>query len=340
MLSPFFLILLLLAISAFFSASETVIFSLSRAQIRRYQESKIWLVQLVGRLLENPRPYLSSILLGNEFANFALSMTTALLIARMLSLTPDQEFVASVAIITPLILLGAEMLPKNVAILVAPHIAPLIVPILHIFHVVIAPLRILLNRFSDAIVRLFGGSPDQNQPLVLEEEFRHLVDLGTSHGVVGEEEREIIHNVFEFTDKTAQDIMNPSEKLFLLPLDMPYKRMLEEIKATEYRRIPLYEHERNEIIGVLHVQSLFSLRKSPNEITAENIRELLHEPLFVLPHEPLELLLRKIQQMRIHMAIVRDAAGQVLGVVTLHDVLEALFGEIESDQEEEKHGLA
>ena len=334
MISPFLLILILLAISAFFSASETVIFSISRTQVRRYQESKIWIVQLVGKWLENPRQYLSSILLGNEFSNFALSMTTVLMISSMLKLTPDEEFFASVAIITPLILLGAEMLPKNVAILVAPHIAPLIVPILHIFHLIITPLRIVLNYFSDAIVRLFGVSPDQNQPMVLEQEFRQLVDLGTSHGVVGEEEREIIHNVFEFTNKTAQDIMTPRDRLFLLPLDMPYKRMLEEIKATEYRRIPFYEHDHNKVVGVLHVQSLFSLRQLEQEVIPENIRELLHEPLFVLPNEPLELLLRKIQQMHIHMALVRDQAGKVLGVVTLHDVLEALFGEIESDQEE------
>ena len=240
MFSPFFLILLLLALSAFFSVAETVMFSLSRTKARKFQESKIWIIQFVGKKLENPRPYLSSILLGNEFANFALSVNTALVMTQVLKLGPNEEFIASVAVITPLLLIGSEMLPKNLAILVAPQIAPLVVPMVHAFHIVIAPVRIVLNFLSDTIIRLFGGSPERYQPMVLEQEFRQLVDLGTSHGVVGEEEREIINNVFEFTDKTVRDIMKSSEQLFMLPLDMPYQQMLEEIKATEYRRIPLY----------------------------------------------------------------------------------------------------
>lgn len=334
MISPLLLILLLLAISAFFSAAETVIFSLSRAQVRRFQESKIWIVQLAGRLLENPRSYLSSILLGNEFSNFALSMTIALLIARVLVLQPDQEFFVSLGIITPVILLGAEMFPKNIAILVAPHVAPIIVPLLHVFHVVIMPLRVILNSISDAVVRMLGGSPEQHQPLVLEQEFRQLVDLGTSHGVVGEEEREIIHNVFEFSDKTVRSIMVPRDRLFTLHVGMPYERMLEQIQATEFRRIPLHDRDQDDIVGVLHVQSLFSLRHLQQPANLEQIRTLLHEPLFVTPDEPLELLLRKIQQMRIHMALVRGQDGKILGVVTLHDVLEAIFGEIETDDQE------
>lgn len=332
MISPLLLILLLLMGSAFFSATETVIFSLSRAQIRRYQESKVWIVQQVGKLLEYPRDYLPTILLGNEMCNFSISMVAGVLIARLLILPPEQEIIASVVLITPFVLLCGEILPKNFALLVAPHIAPLFVPLIHVLHVFVTPVRRMLTFIADSVVRLFGGSPEQQHLLVLEQEFRQLVDLGTSHGVVGEEEREIIHNVFEFSDKTVRSIMVPKERLFMLHIGMPYERMLEQIQATEFRRIPLYDRDSDDVVGVLHVQSLFSLRHLQQPASLEQIRELLHEPLFVTPDEPLELLLRKIQQMRIHMALVRGQDGEILGAVTLHDVLETIFGEIENDE--------
>jgi putative hemolysin len=165
----------------------------------------------------------------------------------------------------------------------------------------------------------------------MEQEFRQMVDLSKEEGLLVEEERELIHNVFEFTDKVVKDIMTPITRCFMLPIDMPYTKMLEEIKATEFRRIPIYEQDQNSIIGVLHVRDLLPFHQKKSTVTEKDIRELLHSPIFVNELEPIEKLLRKIQSHRVHLAIVADRERKVLGMVTLHDVLEELFGEIESD---------
>ncbi len=163
----------------------------------------------------------------------------------------------------------------------------------------------------------------------MEQEYRRLVDMGEKEGAIEEEEREIIHKVFEFTDKRAGHIMTSVEQLFALPIGLQYETLMEEIKSTQYSRVPFYEGERSNVIGILHVRDLFSLNMRRSEGEEVDIRSLLLRPLCVKQNSPLEDVLKEFQKGRTHMALVMDDEGKFMGVVTMDDVLEELFGEIE-----------
>lgn len=329
MFSQLVLLVILLCCSAFFSASETALFSLSGVQIHRFRQQRAGSVAKLVENLRQPRKILITILLGNEFVNVSISIVGAAIVSRLLPIGVKGQTIAAVVMLTPIILVCGEILPKNVAIRFAPQLAPVMIWPLHFFHRLVRPLREVLTRIADRVVLLFGGAPERAEPMIMEEEFRRLVDLGRREGVIVEEERELIHNVFEFTDKVAADIMTPKEQLFALSVESPYEHMIEEIRSVQYSRIPFVEGERRDIVGILHVRDLFSLHRRRLAGEAGGIRDVLKPPLFVEPSTPLEVLLQEFQRTQMHMAIVRDAGGQLLGVVTMDDVLEELFGEME-----------
>lgn len=326
----FLIFLLLLMASAFFSSSETALFSLSKVQLHRFRElAKSSSMRLI-EALRRPRDTLVTILLGNELVNVSMSIVGAAIISRLFERQGvEVQTLLAIAIITPIVLTFGEILPKNVALRYAPQLAPVMIVPLGIFHRAVAPLRYLLTGVADQIIHLFGGDPERGAPMIMEEEFRRLVDLGRKEGVIVEEEREIIHNVFEFSDKAAGDIMTPAEQLFTLPIDLPFERLMEEVRCTQFSRVPFYEGDRGNIVGILHVRDLFSFHMKRATGQEPELRLLLRPPLFVPWRIPLEELLREFQRTHLHMAVVRDDEGKVRGVVTMDDVQWELFGGIE-----------
>jgi len=200
---------------------------------------------------------------------------------------------------------------------------------LHIFYCLVYPLRVVLTAIADVMIRIFGGKPEFTEPMIMENEYRNLIDLGRKEGVIIEEERELIHNVFEFTNKVASDIMTREERVFSLPLDLPYDRLMEEIRSTQFSRVPFYDSDRSKIVGILHVRDLLSFHRRKIVANATSIRDILRPAIFVDPGTPLEKLLSEFQKVHVHMAFVRDSGGELIGLVTMDDVLEELFGEIE-----------
>lgn len=329
MFSLVLLLLMLLACSAFFSASETALFSLSGVQLHRFRQARAASAAKLVESLRQPRKMLVTILLGNELVNVSISIVGAAIISRLLPLGIEGQAVAAVAIMTPLILVCGEIVPKNVAIRYAALIAPIVVWPLSLFHRLVRPLRAVLTRIADRVILLTGGRPERAEPMIMEEEFRRLVDLGRKGGAIAPEEREIIHNVFEFTDKVVADIMTPAERVFSLSIDLPDDRVIEEIRSVQYSRVPFTEGTRNRVVGILHVRDLFAMHRRRLAGEELDLRDLLHPPLFISPSTPLEQLLQEFQRTQMHMAVVRGGDGKVKGVVTMGDVLEELFGEME-----------
>lgn len=329
MFSLILLMLLLLACSAFFSGSETALFSLSRVQLHRFRQARAASAAKLVEGLRSPRKMLTAILLGNELVNVSFSIAGAALISRLLPFSVEGQTVAAVAILTPLVLVFGEMVPKNLAIRYAAQLAPVLIWPLHLFQQLVRPLRRALTWIADRAVVLTGGRPERAEPMIMEQEFRKLIDLGRKEGAIAPEERELIHNVFEFTDKVVADIMTPWERVFSLSIDLPYERAIEEIRNVQFSRVPFMEGGRGEVAGVLHLRDLFALHRRRLAGEAQDLRDVLTPPLFVNPAMPLEQLLREFQRTQSHMAIVKGADGRPRGVVTMGDVLEELFGEME-----------
>jgi CBS domain containing-hemolysin-like protein len=278
--------------------------------------------------LKLPRQILITILLGNELINVSLSIVSAALISRTFAKGPIMETIISVAIVTPMVLLLGEVVPKNLALRFAPLYSQIVIVPLRAFSIITYPFRVVLTAVADIFIKLMGGSTTE-QPMIMEQEYRHLIDLGKQEGVIIEEEREIIHSIFEFTDKVVANIMTPATMIFALPIDAPYEEVLGKIKEARLSRIPFFAGEPNNIIGVLHVRDLFAFDRRRRMGGEQDLNSILIRPLFVSPNQKLEELLREFQQKRVHMAIVKEKEDPIRGVVTMDDVLEELFGEME-----------
>lgn len=334
MFSLVVLFMLLLACAAFFSCSETALFSLSRVQVHRFREQKGHFAARLVECLRMPRHTLVTILFGNELVNVSMSIVGAAIVSGSTPYSLEAETLISVAIITPVILIFGEMLPKNLALRFAPQLAPILAVPIHLFYHAITPLRRLLSWLADRMVASLGGSPAEASPMIMEEEFRRLVDIGSRRGVIVEEEREIIHNVFAFTDKTAGDIMTKAHKLFALPVDLPYEQVIAAMRDQGYSRVPFYEGDPSHIVGILHVRDLFSFQMRRQAKKDEELTSLLRRPVFVSLRTPLEEVLREFQRTQTHMALVIGLEGELAGVVTMHDVQEELFGEMKGQATE------
>lgn len=328
MMSLILLIGILLIFSAFFSGSETALFSLSPVQLHHLKERRRKRAQQLTTALKRPRTILITILLGNELVNVAISIAGTALVALAFTFGAVAETLISIAIITPLLLVFGEVLPKNLALRYAPQYAQFAIIPLNLFSAVVRPVRAVLTWFANFLIRLLGGEVLE-RPLIMEREYRRLIDIGRREGVLIEEERELIHNVFEFSEKVVASIMTPANRIMLLPVDMPYVEILSNLRQKRFSRIPFYREKRDDIVGILHVRDLFAFDHARRAGSEQKFAALLREPIFIMPDLKLEDLLKEFQQRRMHMAVVKDDDGSVLGIVTMDDILEDLFGEIE-----------
>src|SRR3989338_5031638 len=320
------MLLFLLACSAFFSGSETTLFSLKRSQIAKFKRKKTKNSMQLLKFLSEPKNTLVTILFGNEMCNNAFSILIANLVYLLVG--PDevkQATLISVTIGTLLLLIFGEIIPKNIAILNAEPFAPFVAMALKPLHLFTRPFRVVLVRFADATTRLFGATLEKEPPMIVEEEFRHWIELGVKAGEVDNEEKELIHKAFEFETKTAMQIMTPMSVAFRLNIDLPFDHLLEEIKATQFSRIPMYEKERRNIIGYLYVKDLLQYDIAHQRDPDLMLHAILRKPLFIDQGLKLEEILQAFRKNKIHMAILTDAKKNPVGLITMHDVIEELF---------------
>lgn len=315
----------LLAFSAFVSCAETAFFSLSRVELHRIRAATDWVTRRLRGLLRHPRETLIAILLGNEVANVAISVVAADLCAQFVA-SSWMATLLSVAIITPVILIAGEILPKYIAVSSAAQVAPLLAPPLELFVIITRPIRDLLLRLADFAVRLVGGDPLQVRSMIVEEEFRHLVEIGRESGALSGPEVDLIHRVFAFGDMRVEEVMTPAYKMFRIPLNWPYQKILEEARQAQYSRVPVYSEHPDDIVGVLYVRDLFTLHSHVDRGLARELEEIVRPVLFIPRAAHVEEVLREFQQKKIHIAVVTDDRQRPVGIVTMDDVLEVLFG--------------
>lgn len=331
MFSLILTMIFLFCLSAFFSGSETALFSLSKVDVHRLSSSGRKSAQKVVKYLKKPRETLVTILFGNELVNLSISIVGAAIVGHSGSVGIEKGTILSVALVTPLLLVFGEIIPKNISIQFSQSLSEIVIWPLHFFYIVIRPLRAVFTAIADSFVLLFGG---EKKPvlaeMIMEDEFKKMVDLGNREGVIVEEEKELIHNVFEFTDKVVADIMTPRGEILFVRADSPLENIFEELKSTHFSRVPVVEGEADEVVGILHVRDLIPSMKK--DFASEGfLKKVLREPLYVDSTTSLELLLKEFQRTQMHMALVKDEHGMIVGLVTMADVLEELFGEMEQE---------
>jgi len=315
----------LLVFSAFFSGSESALFSLGHAEVEQLADGGRK-GRAVRRLLDQPRRLLATLLLGNEIVNISLSAVGVRMVFQL-----DQQGAPvppwlNILFVTPLLLLFGEIAPKAVAVRLGVVWARAVALPLTAFGFVVSPVRALLHGLAEAA--LFWMPKNLADPLpdaLAEAQFKALVELGESQGVLDADEAELINRVFDLGDTPVSRLMTSRPDVVALPLTADLEEILGTVRRVRYSRIPIYAGEVDQIRGILLAKDLLPFRWSDQELTPRELEDRL-QPAYIVPaSKPADELLREFQSKRLHMAVVFDEYGAMLGVITLQDVLGALF---------------
>ena len=319
---------LCLLLSGFFSSSEAALFSISQLHLHKMREERIPFLSLVERLLQTPRRLLITILAGNEVVNITLSaVTTALFI----SFFGERGGWLTIAVATPVLLLFGEAIPKTIGKTYSMRVSSMVSPLMMLVQKVEFPVVWALESLSGYILRPLRKKGGEGENAVMEEEFRSLVDAGHEEGIIDAGQRDLIHRVFDLADTSVEDIMTPRVDMFCLPVSTSLQALRREIIEQGYSRVPLYGTGPDDIVGILYARDLLGLMaegKAP-----ASAEPLLRKPYFVPEERSADQLLRDFQKRNTHVALVVDEYGGISGLVTMEDILEALFGDIYDERD-------
>lgn len=323
------LLIFLIILSGFFSSSESALFSIKTKMHTIPNEDGRGYEKYVRMLLENPAGLIVSILIGNEFVNISASVLMASICIDTFGV--EGKWI-SVLIITPLILLFGELIPKTVAVKYGDRISPFLAPPVYLFYKLVSPVRALLLKISSFMTNIFP-KVDRMDKLLTEEEIKFIVDIGEKEGVLDPGEKELIYKVFEFGETKVSEIMTPRTDVFSLSYDLSLEKIIEEVSKKKFSRIPIYKNNPDNIIGILHTKDLLVFGFGGASAKAGSLKDLLRPPYFIPKTKKAYDLFNEFNQKRMHMAIVVDEYGGFAGIVTMEDLLEELFGEIRGEGE-------
>jgi len=332
-----FLLPFLFLASAFFSATETAMFALRRVDIHRWKEEGNRRVAMIERMLSRPGQLLATIFVGNEIVNVSIS---AILTAILIPLLPRGygEGVALLAGTLGILIVG-DVTPKCLVWPRARGFSLFAAVPLSAFSRLVAPVRFVLEQVAAGVLFLLGARGGREaREMISEAEFRALVDVGEESGTLDPGETELIHNIFEMTDRRAAEVMTPLPDVFMVPHDLPYDELVSRYRVFRRSRIPVYEGDRRNIVGILHFKDL--LRPPATDAEGAPWRRLVRPANFVPAAKKLPLLLREFQRRKVHFAVVADEFGEPVGIITLEDVLEELFGDIHEEHDREEKEIA
>ncbi|MCP3926383.1 MAG: HlyC/CorC family transporter [Desulfobacterales bacterium] len=321
-----------LVLSAFFSSAETALFSISETKIIHLSKENNFFLKLIKKMKDNPHNLLTTILIGNNIVNIgasAIATTIAIDLTqsvRLFASSPGYSIGAATGVMTFLILVFGEIFPKSIAtrnnIMIAKFVIVPIYWLSFLFYPVI--------KFLEFIPLITGKM--QKAPTLTEEELMTMVEVVEEEGQIKEEEKELINNIFEFDDISASEIMTPRSDMYAI--DVNEVPPLEEIIKTGYSRIPVFEENNDNIIGIANIKDLFTQVLKHNGDF--DIRKIMTEPFFVPENKKIDTLLKEFKKRKNHISVLVDEHGGVSGILTLEDVIEEIVGDItdESDKEE------
>jgi len=310
---------ILLCFSAFFSGSETALFSLGRLKVRQMTTSPSSRKRLVAKMLSNPHRLLATILVGNMLVNVASSSLGENITHYFFS--GGTALLVAVLAMTLLILLFGEIMPKIIAVERPEKIAPLVATPLNLFSLIISPARRSLRWITDLFVGAVTLKPIPSQG-VTEEELKTALDIGYFEGAVHLLERDLMEKVISFGDKRVEQVMTPRMRITSIEANVPVDKALRFLKRKGYSRVPVYEGNEDNIVGVLHIKDFL------RETNQKSLRDYLR-PAYVVPEtKKIGELFREFQSKRQHFAVAVDEYGVVSGLVTLDDLLEEIVGKI------------
>jgi len=325
-------ILGLLLASAFFSGSETALTAASPAKMHALEQDGSRRARVVNYLLTVRERFIGAILLGNTLANVAAS---ALATSLFLSLFGEQGVAYATVVMTVIVVLFAEVLPKTYAIVNADRMALVVAPAVRFVVALFAPVTNAIQFLVRHTLRLFGASiSDEAEVLSAHEELRGTIELIHKEGGVVKLDRDMLGGVLDLRELTVSDIMVHRTKIDAIDAELPTEKIIDLALKSAHTRLPLWRGEREEIVGILHAKTLLrALRDAKGDVSKLDIMKLATPPWFVPDTTTLKDQLNAFLKRKSHFAIVVDEYGEVMGLVTLEDIIEEIVGDITDEMD-------
>lgn len=326
------LIIVLIALSGFFSGSETALTAASRARMNRLAEEKDKRAALVLKLTDNLERLIGALLLGNNLVNI---LASALATSVFLTLFGNAGVVYATLLMTALVVIFAEVMPKTVAITNTDRFALAVAPILRIIVWVFAPITMTVQWIVRGVLRIFGVDISATANVLSpHEELRGAINLHHREGGVVKRDRDMLGGILDLADLDVSDIMVHRKNMTMLDASSSNKDIVAEVLAAQHTRLPLWKDEPDNIVGVLHskdlLRALASADWNPDII---KILDVATEPWFVPETTPLQSQLNAFLRRKAHFALVVDEYGGLMGLITLEDILEEIVGDISDEHD-------
>lgn len=323
-------IIILLCLSAFFSSSETALTTVNQIRMRTLADNGDKRAARVLHVTGNPGKMLSAILIGNNIVNLSASSISTSLAIHLFGNTGAG---IATGILTFLILIFGEVTPKTMATIKADSMSLTVAAPIGLLMKILTPVIFIINKLSLGLMFLLHVNIKDAQKKMTEEELRTIVDVSQENGVIEHEERDMIHNLFDFGDAEAKEIMVPRIDMTFVQADATYQEVLDIFRQDMFTRLPVYEDSTDNVIGIINMKDFLLQNDTPKF----SVRNLLREPYFTYEHKNTADLFLEMRKSSISLAIVLDEYGVTAGLITLEDLLEEIVGEIrdEYDADEE-----
>jgi putative hemolysin len=319
----------LILLSAFFSSAETAFSSVNRIRLKNFVDEGRKGSKKALLIAENFDKTITTILIGNNIVNTAAASISAALAIQLFG--NNSALVISTVMITLLIIIFGEILPKSLAKERAESYSLAISGVLFWLIKIFTPISYLFIKLKSGVTKLFKKRDLEELPSVTEEEIKTIIDISEEEGVIDKEERELIVNSMNFDDTLVEEVLTPRIDMVAISIDQSIDEVKKVFFEERYSRIPVYEDNIDNIVGILFEKDFFFHLIKYNDV---NIREIMREPLFAIESMKISDLLPQLQKERLHMAIVLDEYGGTSGLITLEDILEEIVGEIWDEQDE------
>lgn len=342
------LIVILTAINAFFASAEMAIVSVSKSKVKKLSDQGNKKAKLLEKLIEEPSNFLSTIQIGITLAGFFSSASAAtgistyindILSPLNISYTKEVSMIGVTLLLSYFTLVFGELVPKRVALKSAEKIALSSVKVINAISIVAKPFIKILSFSTYLVLKLIGNDHSDVEEKVSEEEIRTLIAQSQQDGCIEDDEKKMLDGVFEFNDKTCKEIMTSSKDTFLINIDDDINRVLDEIISLGYSRVPVYEYNIDNIVGVLYVKDLLA---ESRKVGFDNIdiKEIMQEPYFVPENKKTNELFKVLKEKKIHLAFLVDEYGGFSGIVTMEDLIEEIVGDIDDEYDIEEMNIS
>ena len=322
-------ILVMICLSAYFSASEIAFNSANKMRLRRAAENGSKTAALAYRITEKFTVALSTILIGNNLANIAVSTCSTLIVMELFANNVALASTITTILVTIVILVFGEILPKVIAKQNADTVVKWVAFPTRILTIILSPFVFITMGILAGLRKIWGSDRGEDVPTVTEEELVSIIDTVEEEGVINEDQGELLQSTLDFSDTTIEKIMTPRIDMTAIDIDDEPEKIAEVLSdASQFSRLPVYEESIDNIIGIL---SLTRYYKAGLQAEMPDIRSLLLKPCKLHKTMKLPAALAKLREAKMHLAIVIDEFGGTLGIVTMEDILEELVGDIWDD---------